>query len=355
MTTSSSNRSPICNSRDQFDEVLTGAIGQVQAAAHTPHVPVRHADCSIGRGIPYLMAKRSPAKQPSPAEELHITDEWGMADPAKAGMPALFKRLGHPVLHAAQSTPRRERRRGLRPERPPDGVGLAIAEARRRAEQEAKPKVEAIGQSPARAMREAMRALAEVEAQANAPTRIDSDATPIEAKTSQPTPAGPPVPASAPAARKTRGAARRAEGMARRAARPAEPAAPTPRVALPPPPAAPTQPPATVARTARPAPAPEPERPRGRRFVNVKARPVPARPAPPTPSPRRPRGVVPLSAWAHAVSDAAKTEPRRVDPLGFWRPWFRIPPEVALVEYARGCHIHRLLIEASADRISDYL
>jgi hypothetical protein len=64
---------------------------------------------------------------------------------------------------------------------------------------------------------------------------------------------------------------------------------------------------------------------------------------------------VPLAAWAHAVADALRPEPRRVDPLGFWRTWFRIPPEVALVEYARGCRIQRLLIDAGTDRVADFL
>ena len=74
---------------------------------------------------------------------------------------------------------------------------------------------------------------------------------------------------------------------------------------------------------------------------------MPTAPAPPAPSPRRPRGPVPLAAWAHAVTDAPRSEPRRADQRGFWKGIFRIPSEVALVEYAHGCRIHRLVIETS--------
>jgi hypothetical protein len=316
------------------------------------------------------MAKRSSAKHPSSPEEWQITDEWGMADPAKAGMPALFKRLGHPVLHAAQSTPRRERRRALRPERPPDGVGLAIAEARRRAEQvaksetkpEGKPEFETIGQSPARAMREVMK----THPPAAEPTHFVPDAAPVETSRAEPAMPAPQVdPPPAPAARKRRGGARKSE------ARPVEPAVAAPRVERP---EARPEMPVVIAqaplntRATRAAQA-ELDRARGRRAASVRARtggaaappspgeptPAPAKPMPPAPSPRRPRGAVPLAAWAHAVSDAPKAEPRRLDPLGFWRTWFRIPPEVALVEYARGCRIHRLLIEARAETVSDFL
>ncbi|MFN7978412.1 MAG: hypothetical protein U0P30_09765 [Vicinamibacterales bacterium] len=76
---------------------------------------------------------------------------------------------------------------------------------------------------------------------------------------------------------------------------------------------------------------------------------------PPAPSPRRPRGPVPLAAWARAVQDAPKPEPVRTDKRGFWRSLFRIPAEVALVEYAHGCRIHRLLVEAGDDHVPDFI
>ena len=77
----------------------------------------------------------------------------------------------------------------------------------------------------------------------------------------------------------------------------------------------------------------------------------PAPPAVPLPSPRRPRGPVPLAAWAHAVSDTPGHEPKRAEAKGLWRGIFRIPSEVALVEYGRGCRIHRVVIETAADSL----
>ena len=62
-----------------------------------------------------------------------------------------------------------------------------------------------------------------------------------------------------------------------------------------------------------------------------------------------------LAAWAHAVADQPKVEPRRADKRGFWRGLFRIPAEVALVEYAHGAKIHRLLIEAGDDHLPDFI
>jgi hypothetical protein len=76
---------------------------------------------------------------------------------------------------------------------------------------------------------------------------------------------------------------------------------------------------------------------------------------PPAPSPRRPRGPVPLAAWAHAVADQLKAEPRRADKRGFWRGIFRMPAEVALVEYAHGAKIHRLRIEAGGEHLTDFI
>jgi hypothetical protein len=73
----------------------------------------------------------------------------------------------------------------------------------------------------------------------------------------------------------------------------------------------------------------------------------------PPPSPRRPRGPVPLAAWAHAVSDSPRPDPKRSEGKGLWRGIFRIPSEVALVEYGRGCRIHRLVIEAASESLVD--
>ena len=70
-----------------------------------------------------------------PTERVPPTDEWGIYDPAKAGMQALFARLGRPVLRGSSKKIRQERRRAFRPERErsADGVGLAIKEAMDRA------------------------------------------------------------------------------------------------------------------------------------------------------------------------------------------------------------------------------
>lgn len=90
--------------------------------------------------------------------------------------------------------------------------------------------------------------------------------------------------------------------------------------------------------------------------VAVPAKAEPAqKAAPPAPSPRRPRGPVPLAAWAHAAAETSRQPARRVDPRGFWRGIFRIPAEVALVEYAHGCRIHRLLVEAGDDHTPDFI
>jgi len=64
---------------------------------------------------------------------------------------------------------------------------------------------------------------------------------------------------------------------------------------------------------------------------------------------------VPLAAWARAIDDQPKAEPVRTDKRGFWRSLFRIPAEVALVEYAHGCRIHRLLVEAGDDHVPDFI
>ncbi len=298
-------------------------------------------------------------KRPTPKTSAP-TDEWGIYDPAKAGMPALFARLGRPILRAAPTNSRRERRRALRPERPAEGVGLAIAEARRRAglDRDLDESVEhpLVGGNPARAVRLALRAQAAVAAMGTpavepfvppmpvpapvearsvepveapatqvpkkrvtrkaAPTRSSSDA-PVEAGVE-------PIAALASDAEvktaKPRARKATAKGRMRQTAAVAD-VAPMP-----------------VAAVAVPEPAPVPK-PQG----------------PPAPSPRRPRGPVPLAAWAHAVADQPKVEPRRADKRGFWRGLFRIPAEVALVEYAHGARIHRLLIDAGDDLLPDFI
>ncbi len=264
------------------------------------------------------------AKRPLADERAPITDEWGIYDPAKAGMQALFAKLGRPVLRASAKKARQERRRGYRPERPSDGVGLAIEEAMIRAgRMSAKAEPEAplpVPVSPARAVRIALKV-----------------AKPPVVK-------GPFIPASiAPsAAAKKKTVTRRAKTEAVVADEEKAAAAQVAAVEAPPKPRAarktakarvkaePAAAPVTVVTPPEPAPAP---------VAHV----------PPAPSPRRPRGPVPLAAWAHAVTEAPKAEPRRADKRGFWRALFRMPAEVALVEYARGCRIHRLLIETSDD------
>lgn len=281
-----------------------------------------HTDCSIACG-PTHMLKRLPTERVSP------TDEWGIYDPAKAGMQALFARLGRPVLRGSSQKLRQERRRSFRPERErsADGVGLAIKEAMDRvnlmdrAALEAKsvattPAVVAeqvMPESPARAVRIALKA------------------------------AAPPVPA--PVAKRKVGRRTKIDTTLVVA----EPAAPAPVVAAAP----------VVDLDVAPATPRVGRAPRKTAKARVKAEPAaaeviaaapaPTAPVPPAPSPRRPRGPVPLAAWAHVVTDAPKQEPRRTDQRGFWKGIFRIPSDVALVEYAHGCRIHRLLIETSDD------
>ncbi len=83
-------------------------------------------------------------------------------------MPALFARLGRPILRAAPTSARKERRRALRPERSSEGVGLAIAEVLKRVALNSgggeSPEIPIAGGNPARAMRLALRAQAAVNA-----------------------------------------------------------------------------------------------------------------------------------------------------------------------------------------------
>lgn len=273
----------------------------------------------------------APKKQPqrlAPADDpWSITDEWGMYDPQKAGIPALFARLGRPVLTAAPATSKKERRRALRPERTAEGVGLAIAEAQQRAGLVAPDKLPPAGGNPARAMRLALKARESAQA---ATTGVAE------------TVAAPPTPSAVtpPAARRRSTKATKSEA-APRAARKAAPAtdAATPARRTARPRKSPVLRPQTAAAPATaPVPATAPA---------ATAAAAPTTTPPPQPSPRRPRGPVPLAAWAHAVSDAPTRDTSAKDKRGFWRSVFRIPAEVALVEYAHGARIHRLLIESA--------
>ena len=64
------------------------------------------------------MAKKRPLAPPASP-----TDEWGIYDPAKAGMQALYSRLGRPILRASAASERRERKR------PPDPSARPTASA----------------------------------------------------------------------------------------------------------------------------------------------------------------------------------------------------------------------------------
>lgn len=220
-------------------------------------------------------------------------------------MQALFARLGRPVLRGSGKKIRQERRRTFRPERErsADGVGLAIREA-----------IDRAGVMD----RAALEAKAAQAAAAETPTPVVAMMTPAaplaKRKAARQGKVQPEVSVAQLAPKTGR------MGKAAKTRVKAEPAA-----------AAVIAAPAAVA-TAGPGPAP-----------------VPMTPVPPAPSPRRPRGPIPLAAWAHAVTDESKQERRRTDRPGFWKALFRIPSEVALVQYARGCRIHRLLIETTDD------
>ena len=308
-----------------------------------------------------MSSKRLSPKPSATADDWKITDEWGIYDPAKAGMPALFARLGRPILQAPASNSRRERRRALRPERTSEGVGLAIAEARRRAgldsgvNESTEPPL--VGGNPARAMRLALRAQAAVNAMG---TAAAEPFTPPNAVPAVPAPVSAPVPepvaapvqaqhvepadlpaAPAPKKRATRKVSARAAGLPATNTEPAAAKTRTRKAAAGKGRARQAAPAIDAATVVVAAPAPEP--------------PAPKPHLPPAPSPRRPRGPVPLAAWAHAVADQPKPEPRRADPRGFWRGIFRMPAEVALVEYAHGARIHRLLIETGDDLMADFI
>ena len=284
-----------------------------------------------------------------PTERVPPTDEWGIYDPAKAGMEALFARLGRPVLRGSGKKIRQERRHTFRPERErsAEGVGLAIKEAidrvgaMDRAALEAKAaaaappetttatvEVPPVPASPARAVRVAVRAAKP----AKTPALMLEEAAPQAVAAAELVVAAEPPPAAV-----KRKAARRSKAETAVVAAPMAEAETAVVLAEPAPKAVRVRKTVKARVTAEPAAA----------AVIAAPAPMPTAPAPPAPSPRRPRGPVPLAAWAHAVTDAPRPEPRRADQRGFWKGIFRIPSEVALVEYAHGCRIHRLVIETS--------
>ena len=318
----------------------------------------------MSTGSLHMSSKRPSTKTSSTTDEWKITDEWGIYDPEKAGIPALFARLGRPILRAAPTSSRKERRRALRPERSTEGVGLALAEARRRAGYDAPERAgyEApedglehplVGGNPARAMRLALRAQAAVNAMGTpaAEPFVPPPAPPVPHPPMQArvtvVPDTDSLEAPAPKKRAVKRAVQ-ARTTTDAPTRHIVPAADAPA------PKARARKTTTKARTRQAAPVAEPVAP-------VAAAPAPVVPpepkphVPPAPSPRRPRGPVPLAAWAHAVAEQPKAEPRRTDKRGFWRGIFRMPAEVALVEYAHGAKIHRLLIEAGDDHLADFI
>lgn len=267
------------------------------------------------------MPKRPPStERVSSPDRGSPTDEWGIYDPVKAGMQAVYARLGRPVLRASAKKARLERRRGFQPERSNDGVGLAIQEAMVRAGVFDPKQDQGTPVSPAQAVRIALKG-----------------ARPPKAETelSQVTTAQDLAACDAPKRRPARRAKSSTSETAGIAA-----AAPAVEVS------SATQ--TTEIGPAQRVRAPRKAKPRAKAESPAVAA-APVAPGPPAPSPRRPRGPVPLAAWAHAVTDTPKPEARRGDKRGFWKGLFRMPADVALVEYAHGCRIHRLLIETSED------
>lgn len=225
-----------------------------------------------------------------PVDRKPTTDEWGLYDPAEAGMPALFARLGRPVLRQSEAAVRREKRRATRPVRSADGVCLAIEEVKRRAQSMTQTAV-TLPESDTPTVAEEIVARGKRKRAAVKTARTASPAPGIEPNVS-----AAPREAAAKTGKSVRTAAAGRKPARKAAAAKAEAAAPS-RI--------------------------------------------------PAPSPRRPRGPVPLAAWAHAVTDTPAPVPKSTDARGLWRSLFRIPSEVALVEYGRGCKIHRLVIETS--------
>ena len=256
------------------------------------------------------MPKKRPLAPPASP-----TDEWGIYDPAKAGMQALYSRLGRPILRASAASERRERRRAFRPIGPPTAsawpsrkrnVAPTCSLTRRRRPPRRRRRSR-WSWLPSRLHRStAARATARAKAAKGTKRK-----TPPAIVAAEPTtaPAVARRDAAAPTVPRRAGTPRQSEraGAACR-----------------------SRPDASAGRACRAPPT-----------------------AVPPPSPRRPRGPVPLAAWAHAVHDTRRDEPKRGEAKGLWRGIFRIPSEVALVEYGRGCRIHRVVIETAADRLPE--
>ncbi|MGD9902425.1 MAG: hypothetical protein AB7U83_03060 [Vicinamibacterales bacterium] len=278
------------------------------------------------------MSKKRPLAPPASP-----TDEWGIYDPAKAGMQALYSRLGRPVVRTGDDGERRRRRRGFRPDREADGVATAIQEALRRADRMASAQVSAVP-----------------------PPEIVAAVEPPEMPVPPPVVPVDAAPAVTPPPAAKKGRARAAKPSRRKTGTPVESAATRVDAAATRVDAEATR--ADTAAVTADAPAPKRGRKTARGRVAAKetvaatetdaAIDKPSASVPP-PSPRRPRGPVPLAAWAHAVSDAPRPESARAEGKGLWRGIFRIPSEVALVEYGRGCRIHRLVIEGGSDAVVD--
>ncbi|MEZ5419419.1 MAG: hypothetical protein R2708_19050 [Vicinamibacterales bacterium] len=154
------------------------------------------------------------AKPPSTSDDWKITDEWGIYDPEKAGIPALFKRLGRPVLRAAPSSARRERRRALRPQRSAEGVAVVLDEVRKRAGLLPADDHPLVGGNPARAMRLALKAQAAAAAEGTTapapyvpPPQAPEPPQPQQARSAHPAPESalpePPAPARKRAVRRS--------------------------------------------------------------------------------------------------------------------------------------------------------
>ena len=273
---------------------------------------------------------------PKPRGTVDPVDEWGMYDPAKAGLEALFLKLGlspEPARDAARSGRRGKARRRERPsDAEAEGVCSAIAEARRRA-MEVKAAARAAA-SPAEAA-----APAAMAPQAGVPSAEVATEAPAVAATGQMVPLGDaPVPRT------------RATGRSRKAkpVQPAEAGAPTTTVRVAE--AAGASAPETTARKPRSRKAAPKAGPSLEAAPATGAEPEAATPVAPAPARSRSRRPAPLAAWARNAADvvyAPAARPRlRAEIRVSWRSLLAIPAEVAGVQYARGARIRRVVIEA---------
>jgi hypothetical protein len=254
-------------------------------------------------------------------------DEWGMYDPAKAGLEALFLKLG---LTAEPAVNPRRRRRGRRTRRLTDdveGVCSAIDEARRRAAAMVLPPASPVtAASPA----------AEPAAGAIAPPASPAGSAATDAALSAEATGSDSL---AKPARKRGG--RAAAGATRTPrTRPADAVTPAPVAA------APTET-VTIARKQTKRTRKGSVAPATDAGATTAAAPLAVAAAPrPAPRFRRP---APLAAWARNAKDVvyAPTAPPRLhaDVRVSWRAMLAIPAEVAGVEYARGARIRRIVIE----------